>query len=133
MEREKPYQPSEEEMQKAEEIMDDNQKEMRDMREMTMGSEGGEDSIYFARYGDKTGIRILEDGSIEFRRSDVHRDRGGPDTWKITPQQALEDLKGQLTECDRDIKDREKRLELAKLRKDKIGIMMGKIEKMRDD
>jgi len=33
MEREKPYQPSEEEMQKAEEIMDDNQKEERYARD----------------------------------------------------------------------------------------------------
>lgn len=129
MEKEKPYQPTEEEMQKAEEMMTDEQKRHSEQRKNIIDGgptgrredENYSKGVYDGYYGE---IKILEDGSIKYGRNK---------TWyTLTPEKALIKLQEALAHSEDNIKHAEKSLEICKTVKDKIGIMTDKVREIKE-
>ena len=127
-----PYQPSEEEIQKAEEMMTDKQSELSELRKNML--EGGptpkdfdrrfEKGVRFCdRDGHQAYVEVLEDGSIKLGEwyGSAGSIKGG--MYEGGVDKALVKLEEALADYERKIKEKEEHLEYLKTVKDKIGIM----------
>jgi|GEM_PF-2742899 len=123
----KPYQPTEEEMKKAQEMMSEQEIKSTKDRESTLASTEAE-VAYGKNYlgGD---LRILENGAVGFTEGQ----RGIEPEEIISIDEAISRIDESMEKEDYEVKKAERKLEEAKSSRDKAYIWKHKLEKLKEE